>query len=137
VSWGALGVPPSTGVVDLFTESGEFVERCRVCMPRALDEAYAEQRARIGTTRQLSVNMISDVMIRDGVVYAMGSRPTDTGRYHIERFDLGGRALGSVVLYEPQIGVPDEVRFVSPHTFLAFSPVSGVVARFAVRRLGR
>jgi hypothetical protein len=52
----------------------------------------------------------------------------------MDRFALGGQNLGSLALYEPRIRMPDEVRFVNSDTFLAFNSVSGVNARFAVRR---
>jgi hypothetical protein len=80
-----------------------------------------------------SISLISDVMIRDGVVYVMGSRPTDTGEYHMDRFTVTGNDLGSVVLYEPRIRLPDEVRIVSPGGFLAFNSVSGVIARLGLQ----
>lgn len=125
---------PASGVVDLVNEAGEVTRRVRVCVPGALDEAYTKQRARVGQASQLSVNLISDVLIRDGIVYAMGSRPADAGQYHMDRFALGGQNLGSFALYEPRIRMPDEVRLVNSDTFLAFNSVSGGIARFAVRR---
>jgi hypothetical protein len=83
---------------------------------------------------QQSINLISDVLVGDAIVYAMGSRPADAGQYHMDRFAVGGENLGSFGLFEPRIRMPDEIRFVDAGTFLAFNSVSGVIARFAVRR---
>jgi hypothetical protein len=123
---------PAGGVIDVF-EAGRHRAAARVCMPADLADAYARQRQR-GGPQQSWVALVTDVRLEpDGSFSAVSSRRDPRGRFLIHRFRPDGTPAGTLVIENPGIAMPSEVRFgPEPNHLVAFSPATGIIASFSV-----
>ena len=134
---------PEGGVIDVY-EGGTLKTTVRVCMPKELEEVYAEQRnlvKRRELRAQNAVLLLSDVRLSEaGGILAVSNLPTRAGRRHVDRFLSDGTPAGSII-WEPSGPVSEMMVLVhaseipSTLTFqlLAFD-ISGRIQKFSLER---
>jgi hypothetical protein len=138
----AVGYPTS-GVVDLYRE-GRRVVSIATCMHPDVAVAYAIQRARAtdSTRSQTWIPLIADMQVTgSGGVDVVSAIPDTLGRFHIDRFDASGHALGSVMIRRSRIRLPERLYFGgSPDELMGFMSHGSVLTwrlRPAVGESGR
>lgn len=127
----AVVYPPS-GFVEVY-ERGRQVSAFSVCLPERLRTIYQRQMTAADIEGQEWVSLVTGVTFDEhGRALAVGPLRDSAGQYHIDLFDSGGRARGSIVMPGRGRSLMSYPRFAgSPRELIGYNP-NGMIALLAV-----
>lgn len=128
---------PASGDIEVLV-GATTVGHLSTCVPPALSDAYDRQRAAHASgargNSQQWYPLLTDVLIQGDTVYAVGPMPDQAGRFHIDRYNLDGTDLGSLVAPVDSLSFPQELRFwTGPTDLIAFGR-HGTILRLRFRQ---
>lgn len=121
-----LLIAPPIGVVDVFRD-GRHLARLRTCMPLKLDRALTAQlkayRSGNAPNSQQWHPLVTDAIVVADTVFVIGPLRDARKQLHIDKYQIDGSPIGSIVVPIGDSGFPEDVKFWGrPSRLIAYGP---------------